>query len=107
MHLLHLGRTTFVVSHCSAMTSQTTGVFGAGTNTLTAANGDTLVLRHWGTFRLTMGQAGPIRSDVSLHWTVASGTGRFKGATGSGDGAGYSILASGQTTMFLWGKISY
>jgi hypothetical protein len=107
MHLLHLGRTTFAVSHCSMMTGPTTGVFGSGTNTLTAANGDTLVLRHWGTFSLTMGSAGPVRSDVDLHWTVVSGTGRFEGATGSGDGVGYSILAGGKTTMLLWGKISY
>lgn len=107
MHLRHLGLTTFVVTHCSETTGPTTGVFGHGTNTLTAANGDTLVLSHWGTFQLTMGPTGPVSSDVDLPWTVVGGTGRFEGATGSGDGAGYSILASGQTTMTLWGEISY
>ena len=107
MHVRHLGLTTFSVSHCSAMTGPTSGVFGPGTNTLTAADGSTLVLRHWGTFDLTVGSGGPNASSIDLHWTVVDGTGRFAGAEGSGHGFGYSLLASGTTSMHLWGEISY
>jgi hypothetical protein len=103
----HLGFTSFHVSHCSAMTGPTVGQFGAGTMTLTAANGDTLILRDWGTFDLTVGSAGPTRSDIDLNWEVVGGTGRFEDAHGSGGGAGYSELATGTTTMRLWGEISY
>ncbi len=106
-HYTHLGFTSFHVSHCSAMTGPTVGQFGAGTMTLTAANGDTLILRDWGTFDLTVGSAGPSRSDVDFHWEVVGGTGRFEGADGSGGGAGYSQLSTGMTTMRMWGEISY
>jgi hypothetical protein len=108
MRLAHLGRTSFHVSHCSAMTDGPRGVFGAGTITYTAANGDRLVISDWGTFDLTLGSGGaPERSDVDLHWEVVGGTGRFADAEGSGRGAGYSILAQGTTLMTLWGEISY
>jgi hypothetical protein len=108
MYLAHLGRASFHVSHCSAMTDGPRGTFGAGTITFTAANGDTLVISDWGTFDLTLGSGGaPERSDIVLDFEVVGGTGRFAGAEGSGHGDGYSVLASGMTTMTLWGAISY
>ena len=43
-HLLHLGRVQFAVTHCVFMDSLVKGHIGPGTVTITAANGDTLVL---------------------------------------------------------------
>lgn len=108
MYVTHLGLTSYHVSHCSAMTDGPRGIFGAGTMTYTAANGDTLVLRDWGTFDLTLGSGGaPERSDIALEFEVIGGTGRFADAAGSGHGDGYSVLTSGKTTMVLWGEIAY
>lgn len=108
MYVTHLGLASFHVSHCSAMTGGPHGIFGAGTMTYTAANGDTLVISDWGTFDLTLGSGGaPERSEIDLEYEIVGGTGRFADAEGSGHGAGYSVLAKGLTTMTLWGEISY
>jgi hypothetical protein len=103
----HLGFSSVDVNHCSAMTGPTEGMFGAGTITLVADNGDTLVLRDWGTFVLTMGPNGPYDSTITLHWDVLSGTGRFAGAHGAGDASVYGVLAEGITSATFWGEIAY
>jgi hypothetical protein len=103
----HLGETSATVNHCSAMTGPAEGKFGDGKITLVADNGDKLVLREWGTFVLTMGPSGPIASTVTLYWEVASGTGRFANARGSGQAAAYGVLAQGFTTAKYWGEIGY
>jgi uncharacterized membrane protein len=103
----HLGETWVHVSHCTTMTGPTAGSFGPGTITLTAHNGDKLVLRHWGTFVLGMGPQGPYDSTITIHWEVASGTGRFADAYGSGHASAYGVLASGVTSARYWGSIGY
>jgi len=105
--LLHLGRVGVVVTHCTRFTSPTTGAFGQGTMTFTAANGDVLVLNHWGTFELVGGPAGPMYSYIDLHWEVVGGTGRFAGATGHGDSAPIGDLVAGTTRATFWGEIAY
>lgn len=47
----HLGAVDFVITHCTWLDSPTTGHFGPGTVTLTAANSDRLVLADRGTIR--------------------------------------------------------
>jgi hypothetical protein len=107
-NVTHLGRVTMHVTHCSAMTSQDGGVFGAGVLTLTAPNGDRLVLRDWGTFVVTWkGGPTPYDSTIDLHWEVIGGTGRFADATGHGTGSGYGILADGRTSVTYRGVLGY
>jgi hypothetical protein len=100
----HLGSASIVVDHCSRFTSPTTGEFGDGTITLTAANGDVLVLDEWGTFELV----GPT-SIIDLSWTVNGvlSTGRFTNATGSGSAAPVGDLIANTTTGSMWGTIAY
>ncbi len=102
----HLGRVDLFVSHCSRLTSPTTGVFGDGTITLTAANGDTVVLADWGTFEIVFGPDGGY-SIIDLHWEVIGGSGRFANATGSGGGAPVSDFSTGMTAGPIWGEIAY
>jgi len=103
----HLGTVQVFVTHCTRLTGMTTGEAGPGTMTMTAANGDQLFFTHFGTFEVTVGPAGPVESIVSLEWEIVGGTGRFAGATGSGDGAGVSDLAMMTTAMSYWGSITY
>lgn len=103
----HLGVTSVHVSHCSTMTGPTVGQFGAGTITLTAANGDRLVLSDWGTFELTMGPDGPAAATIALSWEVVGGTGRFADAHGSGGASAYGVFSAGTTTARYWGEIAY
>lgn len=103
----HLGRVKVEVSHCTFFDLATgRGTFGPGTLTLTAADGDTLVMSEWGTAQLVMTDSGPT-SVVQLHWTVIDGTGRFAHATGSGGAAPISDLAANTTTTVYWGEIAY
>ena len=73
------------------------------TGTITAANGDRLVLDIEGTVQFT----GPDPADpvtFSGSWTVQSGTGRFQDASGSGRYSGTSAGPTGDLT--LTGSIS-
>ncbi len=73
------------------------------TETLTAANGDTLTL-------LCQQVATPISPGVYHgvdQWTVIGGTGRFSGAAGSGTGDTYVDLNKGTFTKEMTGAISY
>jgi hypothetical protein len=68
------------------------------TSTLTAANGDQLVLDIAGTAQFT----GPNPDDpvtFTGEWTVQSGTGRFQAASGSGTYSGSSAGPSGEFTL--------
>ncbi len=71
--------------------------------TLTAANGDTITI-------LCQQTATPVSPGVyvgSDEWTVIGGTGRFGGATGSGDGETHVDLNLGTFTKDLAGSITY
>lgn len=103
--MMHLGLTTGAVTHCVWMDSPTSGRFGAGTITFTAANGDVLILAQVGTFQFDAWP--PTTSTIELTWIVAGGTGRFADASGSGTGAGTSDMLAGTTRTHLTGTISY
>jgi hypothetical protein len=108
--LSHLGRSEFVISHCSYFTGPTTGYFDNGTITITAANGDQLYMEQSGTFELYMDDEGALISVPSVHWTITGGTGRFTNATGAGDLAARSsnVLAPPTLTRgTLTGSITY
>jgi hypothetical protein len=105
-HFSHLGVVEFELTHCSRMTSELTGEFDHGITTITAANGDVLTLAHRGTFQLEFGPDGA-HSDVALAWEALGGTGRFAGASGSGEGAAVGDLLTETTTASYVGTISY
>jgi hypothetical protein len=73
--LSHLGAVTVEVTHCTWLDSATTGHAGPGTITVTAANGDTLVLAHQVTFEFGMPTPGSILNLIDLEWEVVGGTG--------------------------------
>ena len=103
--MLHLGHVHVVVTQCTWLDEATgTGSFDLGTVTLTAANGDVLVLAQKGTFTL-------VPNTIEMTWTVApGGTGRFVDAKGSGTGHGTAVGAGtpeSMTTVWLSGSISY
>jgi hypothetical protein len=103
--LSHLGRVSFVVEHCTYFDVDTgTGIFNEGTTTFVAANGDTLVLSHSGTFEVST--EGPFAL-VNQDWTVEGGTGRFVGAEGHGTANPVSDFISGTTTATWTGVIEY
>lgn len=101
---LHLGRVTTVVTQCTWLDMATeTGSFDLGTITITAANGDTLILAHKGTFQMAP-------STIEMTWEVVGGTGRFADAEGSGTGHGFSVGAGtpeSTTSVWLSGRVSY
>jgi hypothetical protein len=103
----HLGRVSFEIDHCSKMTGPTSGVFGGGTITLTAANGDELYMSEEGTFELVMGPTGPVTSLVDLSWKITGGNGRFAGAEGAGTSMPVGDLATSTTSATYNGWISY
>jgi hypothetical protein len=68
------------------------------TGTLTAANGDQLVLDIEGTVQFTgPDPAAPVTFSGS--WTVQSGTGRFQNASGSGSYSGSAAGPAGELTL--------
>jgi hypothetical protein len=109
--LSHLGAVTVEVTHCTWLDSASTGHAGPGTITVTAANGDTLVLAHQVTFEFGMPSPGRILNLIDLEWEVVGGTGRFDGAIGTGAGSGISDIdaatGASTTTVSLWGTIAY
>jgi hypothetical protein len=105
-HFSHLGVVDFELTHCSRMTSESTGEFDHGITTITAANGDVLTLAQRGTFELEFGPDGAY-SHVTLEWEALGGTGRFAGASGSGEGTGLGDLLTETTTASYVGTISY
>jgi hypothetical protein len=74
--------------------------------TLTAANGDRLVLADHGTFEIVMGASGPL-SLIQLDWAVIGGTGRFAHAAGSGTANPVGNLVANYTSATFDGVIEY
>jgi hypothetical protein len=105
--MTHLGRVTVVVEHCTYPSADMmTGSFGPGTITMTAANGDQLVLEEHGTFRVEVTDRGPV-SYPTLSWHVISGTGRFANADGEGGAHVVGVIADNTSFGQYWGWISY
>jgi hypothetical protein len=73
------------------------------TETLTAANGDTLVTL----YEQILEEIGPGIYRGTDTWTVIGGTGRFSNASGSGSGETSVDLNTGTFTKELTGVISY
>jgi hypothetical protein len=105
--LTHLGKVTATNTHCTFLSDAS---FSGGEMTITAANGDELFMEYSGTFELMTDEYGnPVRSDVELDWVIVGGSGRFAGATGSGEGIGFSLISgptTSATTMNYEGMIS-
>jgi hypothetical protein len=102
----HLGLARVDVTHCSWFDSPTTGHFGPGTLTYTAANGDTLILRQWGTFTTVMTPDG-FMGYSQVEWQIIGGTGHFDGADGSGQGTVVVDILANSSASTYWGTISY
>lgn len=99
----HLGRVDVELVHCTTFDfASGTGFFGPGTMEITAKNGDTLVVAEWGTFVFD-----GVDSIVDLEWSVLSGTGRFVGAGGGGDGMLFGHVPTATMTGDLWGELIY
>ena len=79
-----------------------TSFLQSGVSTLTAANGDTLIISFAGTF-VPEGPdpAGPVSFEG--HWAVISGTGHFEAASGTGTYTGDAAGSSG--TLILTGAL--
>jgi hypothetical protein len=104
----HLGWTRVHFTHCTWLDLSTgAGWTDTGEMTLTAANGDTLFLHYQATFQMDPWPDFVSSTVKTLPWTVVGGTGRFADATGSGMGHGFGIMASGSSTYWLSGNISY
>jgi len=107
----HLGLTTVSVTHCTYLgPGPLDGWFDYGPITLKAANGDTLVLGHRGTFTMTPNPAGPppfATATSRIEWWVTGGTGRFANATGSGIGTAFDDMIAGVQSFRIWGEIAY
>lgn len=78
------------------------GVTAVNTETLTAANGDSITVTSHDVTCLT----GPMQYHGTGLWTVTGGTGRFGGAAGSGTFDGIADLAAQTFTISLEGTIS-
>jgi hypothetical protein len=77
------------------------GIPNVHTETLTAANGDTLVVR-----MVNVGcPTGPTTFHGTGHWTVIGGTGRFENATGAGTNEGDADFATNTFALTLTGTI--
>jgi len=104
----HLGLTRVQFSHCTWLDLATgAGWTGLGEMTLTAADGDRLLLHYHATFQMDPWPDFVSSTVKTWDWTVVGGTGRFEHATGSGVGHGFGIMASGTSTYWLSGTISY
>jgi hypothetical protein len=102
----HLGRVTYQFTHCTHVDFTLT----EGVMTLTAANGDTLVLTYTG--EITQYVPGGADAFWKMSWTPSSGTGRFADASGSG-GDGFAVThtdtspLAGTTDLTFQGMITY
>lgn len=95
----HLGRVTYVQDLCSAWVVPFESGVTAGTTTLTAANGDQLVMTTSGTFEVEMGDMGPTGGLALLDWEIVDGTGRFFDASGSGTSVAASDITGPITSV--------
>ncbi len=86
---------------CDGGTGCPGGVPNINTETLAAANGDTLTIQSSDVACPT----GPYQYHGSGQWMIVGGTGRFAGATGSGSFDGHSDFAAGTFDISLAGTI--
>ena len=108
----HLGLVHYTLAQCAAV-NWATGegwLTKNGSTTIVAANGDRLLLSHSMTFTATP-PSHPTTADSHLDWVVTGGTGRFAGATGSGQ-AHWSVvyspdLSGAVSSSAWWGAITY
>ena len=104
----HLGLTRIHMTHCTWLNLETgAGWTDVGEMTLTAANGDTLLLHYQATFQMDPWPDFVTSTVDSIPWTVVGGTGRFEHASGSGGGTNFAVMAAGTATYWLSGTISY
>lgn len=105
--LSHLGRVTYTFSHCTNVPGD---AIEEGLMTVTAANGDELVMAYSG------GGFVFAPEDPYVTWTIdwtiveGEGTGRFAGATGSGEGHALTFFPpypDPYTELNLFGMIAY
>ena len=107
-HATHLGR--FVGSGVANLEPPTgscpggaPGIPNVHTETLTAANGDALVIR-----MVNVGcPTGPFTFHGTGHWTVLGGTGRFQGVTGHGVNEGDADFETTTFALSLTGTLFY
>jgi hypothetical protein len=101
----HLGRitTSGYADITGSDSSCPGGVANINTETLTAANGDSLTVVSQDVACPT----GPYQYHGTGHWTVAGGTGRFHDASGSGSFDGHSDFGAGTFAATLTGGIRY
>lgn len=101
--IAHLGRVDFSLTHCTHVDF----TIMEGVLTISAANGDSLVLTYTG--NVTQYEPGDPVALMELSWAVDSGTGRFANATGSGeiDGVTHVPPAGEGTELSLSGTIAY
>ena len=100
---ISLGRTGYAGSVQITSTDSNGVITDVMTETLTAANGDTLTLQCDQT-------ATPVSPGVlhgTDHWTVIGGTGRFTNASGSGTGSTDADLNVGTFSKTSSGRIQY
>lgn len=80
-----------------------TGIPNVHTETLTAANGDELVIR-----MVNVGYpTGAFTFHGTGHWTVVGGTGRFAGVIGQGSNNGNADFATNRFQLTLTGTLAY
>ena len=103
-HLGLISAVGSIVAHPEVPSDTCQGFLSYNSETLTAADGDTLNI-------LSTDIAcyvGPAQLRGTGHWTVQpGGTGRFADATGSGDFSGYADLAAQTIEVSFVGTISY
>jgi hypothetical protein len=107
--LTHLGKAEFGLGHCTTEIPPLLSEWVEGTITLTAANGDTLVIEETGEGELEfVGEGPPIGFSYVGEWHVleGEGTGRFLNASGSGEIAGYGDIP-GPLVLDFTGIITY
>jgi hypothetical protein len=101
----HLGRVTYTFTHCTHVDFTIT----EGVMTFAAANGDMLVLNYTG--EVTQYVPGDPDAFWEMSWTAASGTGRFAGASGTGDGSAVTHTETsplaGTTDLAFHGMLAY
>jgi hypothetical protein len=103
--LSHLGRVTYEFSHCTNVPGD---AIEEGMMTVTAANGDELVMAYAGG-GFVFATDGPYVTWM-IDWTIVEGTGRFEGATGSGEGHAVTYFPpfpDPYTELDLFGMIAY
>ncbi len=101
----HLGRVTYTFTQCLHEDFTIT----EGVLTLGAANGDTLVLDYTG--EVTQYVPGDPDAFWELSWAASGGTGRFAGASGTGDGSAVTHTETspleGTTELAFNGMLAY